>query len=137
MKFESSQILERPMEEVGDAAEQIESLAPSIPEARQEVLDLMSRAKACIRRFPMAAVWTAFAGGFVIGAALARRQPQTMQEMYVTEPLRRSRKLLSAMLAAAADAGRDRVALARSAVQMPDMASLRRDATKLARKARL
>src|SRR3954469_1283857 len=110
MKFESSQTLERPMEEVGDAGEQIESLAPSLPKVRRQAADLMSRAKACIRRFPMSAVWTAFAGGFLIGAAVARREPPTMQEMYVTKPLRRSGKLLSAMLAAAVDAGQDRVA---------------------------
>jgi hypothetical protein len=103
-------------------------------EAQQQTNDLMGFMKSCIRNFPMAAVWTALGGGLLIGAALARRRHHSLQELYVEEPFRQGRKLLSEALSTAADAGRDRLEHARSAVRMPDFGALRREAVKLTRK---
>ena len=135
MKFESSRILEEPMETIRDGADRLKSVTPSMSQVRQQTTDVIGFAKSCIRNFPMAAVWTALAGGLVIGAALARRRHPSLQDLYVEEPLRQGRKLLSEALSAAAEAGRERIEHARSAVRLPDLGELRREARKLAKKA--
>jgi hypothetical protein len=122
------------MGKIRDGSERSESFAPSMSEARQQTGDLLGFMKACIRNFPMAAVWTALGGGLLIGAALAHRRHRTLQELYVEEPFRQGRKLLSEAMSTAADAGRDRWEHARFAVRLPDFDALRREAIKLTRK---
>lgn len=123
------------METIRNGADRLESMTPSMSQVRQQSTDIIGFTKACIRNFPMAAVWTALAGGLVIGAAFARRWHPSLQELYVEEPLRQGRKLLSEALSTAAEAGRERMEHARSAVRLPDFGELRREAMKLAKKA--
>lgn len=134
MKLESSPTVGSSAEKIRDEFDGLESLNSPTPPVRQEATNLMTFVKDCIGKFPMAAVWTTFAGGLLIGAALSRRRHRSLQEMYIDEPMRQGRKLLSDVLSAAADAGRDRLDHARSAVRMPDMDALRREASKLTRK---
>ncbi|EDY15893.1 hypothetical protein CfE428DRAFT_6585 [Chthoniobacter flavus Ellin428] len=134
MKLESSRIPEKTMEKIRDGSERLESVAPSMSEAREQMGGLMGFTKSCIRNFPMTAVWTSLAGGLLIGAALARRRHHSLQELYVEEPFRQGRKLLSEALSTAADAGRDRWEHARSAVRLPDLDALRREMVKMTRK---
>lgn len=122
------------MEKVRDGADRLESLTPSMSQVREQTTGFIAWTKSCIRNFPMAAVWTSLAGGLLIGAALARRRHPSLQELYVEEPLRQGRKLLSEALSTAAEAGRDRMEHARSAVRLPDLGALRREAIKLTRK---
>jgi hypothetical protein len=134
MKLESSRIPEKPMDQIRNGSDRPEPLTSSMPQARQQVTDLMSFTKTCIRNFPMAAVWTSLAGGLLIGAALARRRHRSLQELYLEEPMRQGRKVLSEALSTAAEAGRDRLEHARSAVRLPDFDAMRRELMKLTRK---
>ncbi len=136
MKLESSPTLGRSPEEIRDEFDGLEEQTAPTPPVRREATNLISFVKTCVGKFPMAAVWASFAGGLLIGAAVARRRHLSLQEMYLDEPLKQGRKLFSDVWSTATDAGRERMEHARSAVRMPDLDALRREATKLTRKMR-
>jgi len=106
MNFANSNVLERPTEAVREnIARAEEYLQPKVRQGRK----LVDRMKASVRDFPMAAVWTAFAGGLIVGAALLSRR-QSIRDVIVrdlSEPLQRGGRILSETIEAAEHALRD------------------------------
>lgn len=127
MKFANSDVLDRPTEMVRDNVARAEEYLQ--PRVRQIRRDPIAWAKNCVRNFPAAAVFTAFAGGLLIGAAALSRK-QSLKDLLVrdlSEPIQRGGRLLGETMDAAGQAFRDSSDTMRSMARR-DMSLLRKEA---------
>jgi ElaB/YqjD/DUF883 family membrane-anchored ribosome-binding protein len=93
MKLETTNVMERPTANMREAFDEVEEFGQPLREVSRKTETVASRAQARIRNFPMSAVWTAFAGGLLIGAALGANRPRNLEEALLREPLQRGRRL--------------------------------------------
>jgi len=129
MKFANSDVLDRPTEIVRDnIARAEEYLQPKMREVRKDPIAWM---KACVRNFPASAVFTAFAGGLIIGAvAMGRRQSlRDLITRDLSEPLQRGGRMISETVEAAGEVLRDRSDAFRSLARR-DLNLLRKEANR-------
>ena len=127
MNFANSDVLDRPAETVRDNIARAEEYLQ--PRMRQVRRDPIGWAKSCVRNFPAAALFTAFAGGLIIGAAaMNRRQSfRGLMSLDLSEPIQRGGRMISDTMAAAGEALRDSSDSMRSMARH-DMKVLRKEA---------
>lgn len=136
MKFANSDVLDRPVEAVRDnVARAEEYLQPRLRQVRRDPISWM---KGCVRNFPVAAVFTAFAGGLMIGAvAMSRRQ--SLRDLLLrdlSEPIQRGGKMIGETMEAAGQALRESSDTMRSMARR-DMNVLRKEASRWQRRLHL
>ncbi|HSI13536.1 MAG TPA: hypothetical protein VK961_15940 [Chthoniobacter sp.] len=129
MNFANSDVLDRPTETVRDNIARAEEYLQ--PRMRQVRRDPIGWAKACVRNFPAAAVFTAFAGGLLIGAAAVNRRQsfRGLMSLDLSEPIQRGGRMLSDTVAAAGEALRDSSDSMRTMARR-DMKVLRKEASR-------
>lgn len=136
MNFPNADLMDRPAEAVRDNIARAEKyLQPKMP---RRAMDLLGRAKACVTNFPMTAVFTAFAGGLLIGAAaMSRRQSfRDLLSLDLSEPIQRGGRMISDTMEAASQALRDGSDSMRSMARH-DLDLLRKEAGRWQRKLHL
>ncbi|MEP6672934.1 MAG: hypothetical protein ABJF10_27470 [Chthoniobacter sp.] len=134
MKYETSRVTERPLNDIRDRIARAEAYLPSADEIRDEATTVARRAQTVIRRVPMPAFWTALAGGVVVALLLTRRQPRTPEDKYLREPMGRARQALTDAVSALADAARDRETAVLATARNVDLSPLRKQLHALRRK---
>jgi len=100
--------------------------------------DLLGRARAGVRNFPLSTVLTAFAGGLLIGmVAFSRRQSlRDLISLDLSEPIERGGRMISDTMATAGQALRDSSDSMRSMARR-DLNVLRKEAGRWQRKLHL
>ena len=127
MNFPNSDLMDRPVEAVRDNIARAEKyLQPRMP---RRAVDLFGRVKTCVTNFPMTAVFTAFAGGVLIGAAtMSRRQSfRDLLSLDLSEPIQRGGRMISDTMEAAGQALREGSDSMRSMARR-DLGLLRKEA---------
>ncbi|MEI9897576.1 MAG: hypothetical protein WDN28_27895 [Chthoniobacter sp.] len=133
MKYDTSGITERPLNDIRERIARAEAYLPSA-DARDGATTVARRARSAIRRVPAPAFWTAIASGLLIGLLLTRRQPRTFEDKYLREPLDRARQALTDAVSALAEATRDREAAVLAAARRVDLSPLRQQLHALRRR---
>jgi len=134
MKYDTSRVTERPLNDIRERIARAEAYLPSADELRDETATVARRARTALRRIPMPAFWTALAGGVLVGLLLARRQPRTFEDKFLREPMDRARHALSDAVSALAEAARDREAAVLATARSVDLSPLRKQFHALRRK---
>ena len=89
----------------------------TIADAREQAEETAALGEECVRDNVVPAIVAAFAGGLILGYALAHRQQPALRQRYVGEPLSHAREIAFSVLAPVAQALRDQYGNARSAAQ--------------------
>jgi hypothetical protein len=127
MKYDSSHTTEHPVNDIRERIARAEAYyTPSVDEVRDEAASVALRAQNAIRRIPASAVWTAIAGGVLVGLLLTRRHPRTFEDKYLREPMDRARQALSDAVSALSEAARDREAAVLNTARHIDLSPLRK-----------
>jgi hypothetical protein len=128
MNFESPVISKELEADIDAVVAQAEAAARTPAQKMSHAaVTLESRVRRCVQNFPFAAVFTAFAGGLLVGAALSREQ--SWEERFVAKPLRRRGREMTSLLAQAAK-GLEKTWSRRAG----EMEALGREARKMGRK---
>jgi len=135
MKYDTSRTTEHPINDIRERIARAEAYyTPSADEVRDGAATVARRAQNAIRRIPLSAVWTAIAGGVLVGLLLARRHPRAFEDKYLLEPMDRARQALTDATSALADAVRDREAAVLASARHVDLSPLRKQLQALRRR---
>jgi len=134
MKYETSRVSERPMNDIRERIARAEAYLPSADDVRDEAATVARRAQTVIRRIPAPAFWTAIAGGLLVGLLLVRRQPRSLEDRFIREPMDRAREALGDAISALTEAARDREEALVATARSVDLSPLRKQFNALRRR---